>query len=208
MNEDKQLTGVYAGHWRLAFEQATASLAEAVRVPVSVPYEVLVTIDSTINHYQAAKAAIGALPILVQGGTLIQIANSSDGIGAPEYVHELELLRSLPSPRDYMTALFQRPVVHKDQWEVEMWCKVLEHVGGPAGLIYCTTGISAGDLEKLPLTSGYVYADASCLDLMVPRALQRTLSTWQQRLGRMPRLGVIRDGAHAVPQLYPSGMTA
>jgi lactate racemase len=207
MNEEKQLTGVYAGHWRQAFEAATAFLAEAVTVPVSEPYEVLITIDSTINHYQAAKAAIGALPILVQGGTLIQIANSSDGIGAPEYVHELELLQSLPSPRDYIAALLQRPVVQKDQWEVEMWCKVLEQVGGPAGLIYCTTGISPGDLEKLPLTSGYAYTGESRLDCMVQHAIQRTLAVWQQRLGRMPRLGVIRDGAHAIPRLIGASTT-
>src|SRR5712691_6499356 len=201
MNEAKKVTGVYAGHWRLAFAQATTSLAEAVSVPVSEPYEVLITIDSTINHYQAAKAAVGALPILVQGGTLIQIANSSDGIGALEYVHELELLQSLPSPRDYVAALYQRPVVHKDQWEVEMWCKVLEKVGGPGGLIYCTTGISPGDLEKLPLTSGYTYTGETCLTPMTQCAVQRTLAAWQQRLGRLPRVGVIRDGAHAVPVL-------
>lgn len=201
LNEGKQLTGVYAGHWRQAFDDATAFLAAAVTVPVSEPYEVLITIDSTINHYQAAKAAIGALPILQQGGTLLHIANSSDGIGAPEYIHELELLQSLPGPRDYIAALFQRPVVRKDQWEVEMWCRVLEQVGGPAGLIYCTTGISPGDLEKLPLTSGYAYTGETCLDLMVQRALAHILAAWQQRLGRLPRLGVIRDGVHAIPQL-------
>jgi nickel-dependent lactate racemase len=204
MNETKALTGVYAGDWRRAFEQATASLADAVRVPVAQPYEVLVTIDATINHYQAAKAAIGALPVLVDGGTLIQIAHSSDGIGAAEYVHELELLMRLPSHRDYIAALFQRPTVHKDQWEVEMWCKVLEKVGGPAGLIYCTTGISPGELEKLPLTSGYAYTGEQGLDTMVQQALQRTLHTWEQRLGRAPRLGVILDGAHAIPSLMPS----
>ena len=32
MDEDKALTGVFAGHWRYAFERATASLAEAVTV--------------------------------------------------------------------------------------------------------------------------------------------------------------------------------
>jgi nickel-dependent lactate racemase len=204
MNEDKRLTGVYAGDWRLAFARATTALAEAVRVPVTAPYEVLITIDATINHYQAAKAAVGALPILVNGGMLIQVANSSDGIGAIEYVHELEYLRSLPSHRDYITALLQRPVVLKDQWEVEMWCKVLEKVGGPAGLIYCTTGISAGDLEKLPLTSGYAYTGEHQLQPMVQRAIQRTLTAWQQRLGRAPRLGVILDGAHAIPCLPTS----
>ena len=201
MNEEKQLTGVYAGDWRLAFERATASLAEAVSVPVAAPYEVLITIDSTIDHYQAAKAAIGALPILVDGGTLIQVANSSDGVGAAEYAHELALLSSLPCPRDYIAALFQRPSVQKDQWEVEMWCKVLEKVGGPAGLIYCTNGISAGDLEKLSLTSGYAYSGESALGPMVEKAIQRTVAAWQQRLGRAPRLGLIRDGAHAIPVL-------
>jgi hypothetical protein len=143
----------------------------------------------------------------VQGGTLIQIANSSDGIGAPEYVHELAFLQNLPSPRDYIAALFQRPVVRKDQWEVEMWCKVLEQVGGPTGLIYCTTGISPGDLEKLPLTSGYAYTGESRLDLIVQRAIQRTLAAWQQRLSRMPRVGVIRDGAHAIPRLLGASTT-
>jgi nickel-dependent lactate racemase len=202
MNEDKQLTGVYAGDWRLAFAQATTALAEAVRVPVATPYEVLITIDSTINHYQAAKAAVGALPILVPNGMLIQVANSHDGIGPAEYVHELEYLCSLPGGhREYIAALFQRSTVQKDQWEVEMWCKVLEKVGGPAGLIYCTTGISAGELEKLPLTSGYAYTGEQTLAPMVQKALQRTLTTWQQRLGRLPRLGLIRDGAHAIPCL-------
>jgi nickel-dependent lactate racemase len=201
VNEDRQLTGVYAGDWRLAFERATVSLAAAVSVPVAAPYDVLVTIDPTINHYQAAKAAIGALPILVDGGTLIQVANSSDGIGAEEYVHELALLQSLPGPQEYIAALFQRPVVQKDQWEVEMWCKVLQKVGGRAGLIYCTTGISAGDLEKLPLTSSYAYTGERALGPMVQRALQRTMAAWHQRLGRPPRLGIIRDGAHAIPVL-------
>jgi hypothetical protein len=86
-------------------------------------------------------------------------------------------------------------------------CKVLEQVGGPVGLIYCTTGINPGDLEKLPLTSGYAYTGESRLDLMVQRAIQRTLATWQQRLGRMPRLGGIRDGAHAIPRLLGASTT-
>jgi len=52
---------------------------------------------------------------------------------------------------------FKRPVVQKGQWEVDRWCKVLEQGGRLAGLIYCMAGISPGDLEKLPLTSGYAY---------------------------------------------------
>jgi nickel-dependent lactate racemase len=208
VNERKQLTGVYAGDWRLAFERATATLADAVRVPVTTPYDVLITIDSTINHYQAAKAAVGALPILVDGGTLIQVANSSDGIGAVEYMRELEYLQRLAGPQEYIAALMQRPTVLKDQWEVEMWCKVLEKVQGPGGLIYCTNGIRAGDLEKLPLTSGYTYTGEGDLPRQVQKAIQQTLTVWQQRLGRPPRLGVILDGAHAIPCLVDASIDA
>ena len=68
----------------------------------------------------------------------------------------------------------------------------------PAGLIYCTTGISAGALEKLPLTSGYAYTGEHGLGPMVQKALQRVLATWQQRFRRAPCFGVILDGAHAV----------
>jgi nickel-dependent lactate racemase len=201
MDEDKALTGVFAGHWRLAFEQATASLAEAVTVPVLEPYDVVVTVDATINHYQAAKAAVGALPVLMGGGTLIQIANSSDGIGATEYVEELALLMSLPHHRDYIDLICRRSNVRKDQWEVEMWCKVLDKVGGPQNLIYCTTGIEPSALAPLPLTSGYTYTGEHELGPMVHKALQQTLTAWQTRLGRPPRLGVVLDGAHAVPAL-------
>jgi nickel-dependent lactate racemase len=201
VDEAKRVTGVYAGDWRQAFARATACLAEAVRIPVAQPYDIVITIDATINHYQAAKAAVGALPILRDGGTLIQVANSSDGLGPIEYVHELELLMRLPSHRDYIAALFERPTTSKDQWEVEMWCKVLEKLEGPANLIYCSTGLSAGDLEKLPLTSGYTYTGETRLGAMVQCAIQRTVDAWQQRLGRAPRLGVILDGAHAIPCL-------
>jgi nickel-dependent lactate racemase len=201
MDEDKALTGVFAGHWRLAFERATASLAAAVTVPVLEPYEVIVTVDATINHYQAAKAAVGALPVLTDGGTLIQIANSSDGIGAAEYVEELSLLMSLPHHRDYIDLICRRSNVRKDQWEVEMWCKVLDKIGGPQGLIYCTTGMAPSTLAQLPLTSGYAYTGEHELGPMVQKALQQTLQAWQTRLGRPPRLGVVLDGAHAVPAL-------
>jgi hypothetical protein len=78
---------------------------------------------------------------------------------------------------------------------------VLDKVGGPAGLIYCTAGIAPDELEKLPLTSGYAYTGERDLAPMVQRALRRTLDMWQRRLGRPPRLGVILDGAHAIPVL-------
>jgi hypothetical protein len=71
----------------------------------------------------------------------------------------------------------------------------------------CTTGIGPGDLEKLPLTSEYAYTGERRLNLMVQRAIQRTLATWQQRLGRMPRLGVIHDGARAIPRLIGASTT-
>jgi hypothetical protein len=86
--------------------------------------------------------------------------------------------------------------------------KVLQKVQGPAGLIYCTNGISAGDLEKLPLTSGYTYTGERELGRMVQKALQHTVTAWQQRPGRPPRLGVILDGAHAIPCLTHTSIDA
>lgn len=201
VDEKKRLTGVYAGDWQQAFASATETLADAVRVPVQEPYDVLVTVDATINHYQAAKAAVGALPILAAGGKLIQIANSSDGVGSPEYIEELEQLCRLPSHRDYMASLFSRPTVYKDQWEVEMWCKVLEKVGGPSGIVYCTTNIGPDVLARLPLTSGYTFTGESRLGAMVQTAIQRTIKAQQHRLGNNPRMGIILDGAHAIPCL-------
>jgi hypothetical protein len=62
-------------------------------------------------------------------------------------------------------------------------------------------GISAGELEKLPLTPGYAYTGEQEIGRMVQQALHHTVTAWQQRLGRPPRLGVILDRAHAIPCL-------
>ena len=85
-----------------------------------------------------------------------------------------------------------------------MWCKVLDKVAAPAGFIYCTTGIGAGELEKLPLTSGYAYTGEHRLAAMVQQAVQRLLSTWQERLVQAPCVGVIVDGADAIACLEQS----
>ncbi len=80
-----------------------------------------------------------------------------------------------------------------------MWCNVLDRVGGPQGLIYCTTGIGPAALAPLPLTSGYAYTSEHELESMVQKAISQALRAWQT--GRPPRLGVVLDGAHAVAAL-------
>ena len=69
-------------------------------------------------------------------------------------------------------------------------------------------GISMGDLEKLLLTSGYAYTGEQDVGRMVQKALQHTVTAWQQHLGRPPRLGVVLDGAHAIPCLTPTSTDA
>ena len=101
------LTGVFAGDLELAHAEAVRRLAEYVSIPLQKEYDIVLTHGGFvgINHYQAAKAAVEAIPVLKPGGRLILVTDDTDRdpVGSQTYrtllhIPETERFRGFPPP--------------------------------------------------------------------------------------------------------------
>jgi hypothetical protein len=111
-----------------------------------------------INHYQNAKAAVNALRVVNEGGFIILVPceRNADPVGPTTYRTLLHLLK-LQGPEGYMpTPLNPAWKFTKDQWEPQMWARVVDKIGGD-GLIYCSPFLSKEEHQIVPGGMGWDY---------------------------------------------------
>ena len=209
MDRAMRLTGVFAGEMDAVLEAAVACIKTYTAIPVEKPFDIVLTHGGYVgrNHYQTAKAAVGAIPAVREKGIIIIAADNRDEepIGGTEYKTLCHLLK-LQGPDGYLHTL-KAPSWRftKDQWEPEVWGKVLRRVG-EEGLIYCGPDILGESCFRLPGRSGYEFLPPSArrlgrvrkAELMVQNAL---IASYQSLAasGINPRVAFIPEGPYAVP---------
>ncbi len=208
LNRRLELVDAFSGHLVHAHRKAVALLRRIVAIPVDREFDVVLTHGGYvgINHYQIAKAAVNALPVVKENGVIILAAceRDEDPIGPPTYKTLLHLLK-LQGHEGYLAAL-RDPAWRftKDQWEPQMWGKVLAKVGGE-GLIYCSTHLSRTAHEIVPggmgwdhLPDGGAGDDPERARAMVQNALVSAVRhpRWN---GVRPSVAFIPEGPYAVP---------
>ncbi len=115
---------VFSGHLVQADQQAVELLRRIVAIPVDREFDVVLTHGGYVgfNHYQVAKVAVNALPVVKEHGIIVLAAceRDEDPIGPPEYKTRLHLLK-LQGPDRYLETL-RSPTWRftKDQWEPRM----------------------------------------------------------------------------------------
>lgn len=208
LNRRLELVDVFSGDLVQAHREAVRLLRRLVAVPVDREFDIVLTHGGYvgINHYQNAKAAVNALPVVREGGVIIVAAceRDDDPIGPATYKTLLHLLK-LQGPDGYLAALMS-PAWRftKDQWEPQMWGKVLSRVGED-GLVYCSARLSREAHEFVPggmgwdyLPNGILADDAATAQSMVQNAL--ITAVHQPRWGRgRPSVAFIQEGPYAVP---------
>lgn len=216
LDKDLRLTGVFAGDLVEAHNAAVQRIRTYVEVPIEEESDIVLTHGGYVglNHYQTAKAAVGAIPAVKQDGIMIIAAHNRDAepIGGPEYKTLTHLLK-LQGPEEYVSILRQPEWTFvKDQWEPEVWARALRKVG-QRGLIYCTTDIPRADFMLLPGVSGYTFLTPEQEEQQegiaaVQRMVQNAV-IWavyqRQEAGIKPTLAFIREGPYAVPTLRSRG---
>ncbi len=213
LNRRLELIDVFSGDLLQAHAEAVQLLRKFVTVPVDREHDIVLTHGGYvgINHYQNAKAAVNALPVVRDGGTLILAAceRDLDPVGPLTYKSLLHLLK-LQGSAGYLSAL-RHPGWRftKDQWEPQMWAKVLDKVG-EEGLIYCSARLSAEAHEIVPGGMGWDYLpdgeyadDLERARAMVQNALVVAVRRGT-RGGRFPSVAFIKEGPYAVPVRRPS----
>ena len=139
-------------------------------------------------------------------GVIILAADNRDEepIGGPEYKTLTHLLK-LQGPDGYVD-LLRSPSwkFTKDQWEPEVWGRVLRKVG-EEGLIYCSPDIPEKDFAMLPGVSGYEFLQASGRNKKrvekVQEMVQNAVFYFTQGSSDRPssRMAFICEGPYAVP---------
>ena len=209
LDKNLRLTGIFAGDLEKVLDEAVEKIKSYVEIPIEKEFDIVLTHGGYVgrNHYQLAKAAVGALPAVKKGGRVIVAADNRDAepIGGPEYKTLIHLLK-LQGPDGYIEIL-RSPSWNftKDQWEPEVWGRVLRKVG-EEGLIYCTSDIPQKDFAFLPGISGYEFLTpgakkkdrAQKVQEMVQNAVIYCVQSYRQGQ-TTPSFAFISEGPYAVP---------
>lgn len=126
LNEQRQITGVFAGDLRQAHQAGTEFVRQAAMQPVPSPFDVVVTTNSgyplDLNLYQGAKGMSAAARIIKPGGLIILACECSDGVPAGSSFERL--LHSAPNPAGLLKMLAEAPQVQPDQWQVQIQARI------------------------------------------------------------------------------------
>ena len=209
LDKDMRLTGIFAGDLEKVLQEAVSKIKTYVEIPVAEEFDIVLTHGGYVgrNHYQTAKAAVGALPAAKSGGVIIIAADNRDQepIGGPEYRTLTHLLKLQGADR--YVDLLRSPSwkFTKDQWEPEVWGRVLRKVR-EEGMIYCTSDIPEKGFAMLPGVSGYEFLTPAGRkkprDKKVQEMVQNSIIYFYKVCENRqisPRMAFIREGPYAVP---------
>jgi len=214
LNKDLQLIRIFTGDMEEANLKAFEMIKDYAEIPIEEEFDLVLTHSGYVgrDHYQTAKAGVGALPAVKKGGVIIIAANNRDHIepiGSPEYRSLIHLLK-LQGPDGYLN-LLRTPAwkFTKDQWEPEVWGKVLRKVG-EEGLIYCSLEIERKNYCLLPGVCGLdllknkrIKPSLEKAREMVQKAVLFAIHRYREK-GIEPTMAFLREGPYAVPVLKKS----
>ena len=210
LDKDMRITGVFAGDLEKAHRAAFGHMKGYTAIPIDREYDIVLTHGGYVgrNHYQTAKAACGALQVVKKGGILILAADNRDRepIGTPEYKSLIHLLKLQGIERYLKIISHPDWKFTKDQWEPEVWGRVLRKIG-EEGLIYCTLEISEEDFCLLPGQCGLDFfrkkkkkPSFEMTQEIVQNAILFSVQRYLEK-GVHPIMAFIREGPYAVPIL-------
>jgi lactate racemase len=122
LNEQKQITGVFAGDLLTAHKAGIEFVRAAAMQTVSQPFDMVVTTNSgyplDLNLYQGVKGMSAAARIVKPGGTIILAAECREGLpaGSPFDV----LLRDGASPAEILAMLANAGAARPEQWQAQI----------------------------------------------------------------------------------------
>jgi nickel-dependent lactate racemase len=122
LNEERQITGVFAGDLLAAHLAGCAFVKRSAMQSVQAPLDLVITTNSgyplDMNLYQGVKGISAGARVLKPGGTLILACECSDGL--PEGCSFDQLLRSASSPEEILLSLGKASVTRPDQWQAQI----------------------------------------------------------------------------------------
>jgi len=122
LNEQRQITGVFAGDLLKAHEVGFEFVRRSAMQKVSAPFDVVVTTNSgyplDLNLYQGVKGMSAAARIVKPGGTIILACECREGVPAGSPLDKL--LRAAAGPEEVLASLATAGTVRPEQWQAQI----------------------------------------------------------------------------------------
>jgi lactate racemase len=180
LDADKKITGVFAGHPRLAHAAGVEAVRTSVGATLPRPADIVLTTCAgyplDLTYYQAIKGMTAALPVLRQGGVLILAAECAEGLGSEKFIGAATRFGSA----DEFDRWIHSHPVEVDQWQLQECAKAVRR----GDVIVVSSGIKPEHRERL-----FVQTSTSVDD-----ALQRAF----RKLGPDATIAVIPKGPYTL----------
>lgn len=131
IDSQRRLCGVYAGDMETAHLAGTQDVGRWTSATITQPFDLVVTcgggypLDQTF--YQTVKGMVTALPACHANTTLLIASDCAEGVGSPSYADQLKAYAN--DWKGFLSHIASHPVAKKDQWQLQMQCRVLEKIG-------------------------------------------------------------------------------
>ena len=128
LNGEKEVIYAVAGDLEIAHKKGTDflfSLCGAVAEPADIVISTNGGYPLDQNVYQAVKGMTAAEAAVKDGGVIIMLAASNDGIGGDHFYHQLADERDLGKTMDLFMARGRNETV-PDQWQTQIFIRVLQ----------------------------------------------------------------------------------
>ena len=126
INRDHRITSVYAGELETVHRAASKFARSTAMQRVDSPFDVVVTTNSgyplDLNLYQAVKGMSAAAQVVKRGGTIICVAECSDGL--PDHGEYGDILSSAGSPEELLRTICAPGHNRHDQWQVQIQAQI------------------------------------------------------------------------------------
>jgi lactate racemase len=184
MNARREITGIFCGELEQAHQEGVRWVEARNGAEVEQPAEIAITTGAgyplDLTFYQTVKGMTAALPVVVQGGTIIVAARCAEGVGSPDFQ---QLLLNASSPQAFLRQLEDPDFFVVDQWQLQELCKVLLK----ARVVLVSAGIGSEYRNRL------LVDQAASVEEALAQALQRH--------GRDARMVVIPKGPYVLARV-------
>lgn len=203
LDSNYRLTDIFAGDMEASHLEAFEKLCSYVAIPFKKKYDLVLTHAGFVgvNHYQAAKAAVAAAPLIKKEGLCVLAAHHTDPdpIGGENYKKMMRLLCKVGAEKFTKKILDPTWTFVPEQWEAQMWTRLFKKIP-PENLIYCSLEIPEAAYSWLPETDARAFVPkATSLQELVQKSFSWSIEKLRLRLGKEPQIAFLPDGPYAIP---------
>ncbi|MCP4755777.1 MAG: nickel-dependent lactate racemase [Proteobacteria bacterium] len=187
LNQEKEITNIFAGDVVQAHRAGARYVKEHAMIACDEPFDIVVTTNSGYpldqNLYQAVKGMSAAHQIVKKGGSIICVAECSEGI--PQHGNFGRILRMRATPQEILDMINAPGFSMFDQWEAQKMAMIQIWAD-----IYVYSELTAAEVVQATLAP--------------VETVEKTLKHLSEKYGGSPSVAVIPQGPLSIPYVRRS----